>query len=225
MPKSCIISGSPEIQESRNPGNFLQDIHGMTSPCCKDAHGGFHGQQIVSAPGLCSPLECRGTECQQHPGMPSPFPQHSGEHRNISRCFSRRDFLGRSCQSALGGCEHGRVTTDSVQDEREITVHRFMESLNILRWKDHGSPAQNNSKNPTMEPSKASQQQRGHSREDAACGFGSIFSLSLSISGSGSPLHMAESTHKEDSGWDTPGGCFYPTPQCCHPEMPQTDPT
>lgn len=144
--------------------------------------------------------------------MPSPFPQHSGESRNNSRYFARRDVLGWCCQSALGGCESGRVPKVSGGRNSSSQIYRITEYPEVegtTRIMEVQLLALHK-----MTP-KMTQQQRGHSREDAAFIFGSIFSLSLSIPRSGSPLHTAESTHKKGSGWGAPGGCFYPTFRCC----------
>lgn len=105
----------------------------MTSTCCKDAHVAFSlGSRLrkpqvyalIKAPGEGALL--RGMEHQQHPGMLSPFPWHPGGSRNISKCLTRRDFLGQVLPICPGWVQAWKgtswfATVSAREEEEEIT--------------------------------------------------------------------------------------------------------
>lgn len=118
---------------SRNPEYFLQDIHGMISPCCKDAHRGF---SLGSPRAVLSPVGQRHrvpAASRDAISLPSAL-RCIQKHFQV---FCQERFPGPVLPVCPGWCEHGRVSTGSVQQQQEgeRTAHRFIESHNILRWK------------------------------------------------------------------------------------------
>lgn len=128
MPKSCVY-----LSISRAPTSSKMSA-AMTSPYCKDAHVAFsldsrlRKAQVyahIKAPGEGALL--RGTEHQQHPGMLSPFPWHPGGSRTISRCLTRRDFLGQVLPICPGWVQAWKGTSwfaavsAREEEEEEIT--------------------------------------------------------------------------------------------------------